>query len=144
MVNVSNIIVLETGKQIPLDPGDILVAEYSFDYIVGEATDITLWVALGLGIGRDIEGFDTLHLEEALTSKTYQGSYELVIPVGVAKGSYWMKVEINGEEITIPDAVVISGVPGMLESLAPLLMLGLMIGVVSMITPKTTPKEESK
>lgn len=137
MVNVSNIIVLEDGKLIPLDPGDALVVEYSFDYTVGEATDITLWVSLGLGIGRDIEGFDTLYLEEALTSKTYQGSFELVIPTGVAKGAYWMKVEIDGTEITVPDAVVISGVPGMLESFAPLLMLGLLFGVVSMVAPKT-------
>lgn len=140
MVNITNLIALEAGKRIPLNPGDILVVEYSFNYTAIQGADVDLWVSLGIGIGRDIEGFASLHLDKALIPKIFSGTFELAIPTsGKTNGTYWMKVEVNGTEITIPDAVVISGMtmlPDIFQQIGPLLVFGLMIGMMSMITPK--------
>ena len=49
-----------------------------------------------------------------------------------------MKVEVDGTEVTIPGAVVISGMPTILnifEMIGPLLVLGLMAGMVAMMAP---------
>lgn len=142
MVDITNFTALEAGRRIPLSPGDVLVVEYSFDYISVKAVDIQLWVSLGIGLGRDIEGFSTLHLDIALTTKIFNGAFELSIPTsGKTNGTYWMKIEVNGTEITIPDAVVISGMAGGIwDMIGPLLTLGVMMMMMEMTRGISEPE----
>lgn len=135
-LNITDLVALEVGKEIPLKPGNILVVDVRFNYIVSEPVDVTLWASLGIGMGRDVESFLPIYLDEALTPKTWEGSTEIAIPTsGIANGTYWMKVEVNGTEITIPNAVIISGVLDIWEMIGPLLVLGLMAGIVAMMAP---------
>lgn len=130
-VNITNLTVLETGKKIPLGPGEILVVEVSFNYTVSQATDVVLWASLGLAIGRDIESFKTIHLDRAPTSTKWEGETEILIPAsGKTNGTYWMKVEVNGTEVTIGDAVVISGMPVGILDMIPMLMVVMMMGIM--------------
>lgn len=136
-VSITGLTVLGAGKRVPLSPGDTLVIEVSFMYTAGEATDVTLWASLGLSIGRDIESFKNIHLEKALTSTFWEGETEILIPTsGKTNGAYWMKVEINGTEVTIPDAVVIGGMPTvwdigeMIPMLIMVMVMSMMMGVM--------------
>jgi len=128
--NITDLTVLATGKLIPLAPGDTLVIEVSFKYTVSQGTTVTLWASLGLGVGRDIESFKEISLEASLTPKTWSGTTEIVIPTsGKSDGTYWMKVEVDGNEVTVPDAVVISGMSSIM-SMIPMLMMVMMIGMM--------------
>lgn len=134
-INITNLTALEAGKLVPLGPNDILVVDLSFKYTVSQGTTVMLWASLGIGIGRDIEASEEISLEATLTPKTWTGSIEIPIPgadAGKANGTYWMKVEVNGTEITIPDAVVISGMPSVLPvlDLIPSLMMVMLLGVM--------------
>ena len=129
---------LAAGEQIELAPGDVLRVSCSFKYVVAQAVTVTLWASLGLGIGRDIESFEEISLEAALTPKTWAGDIDISIPTGKTTGTYWLRAEIKGypdTQTTIPDAVVISGVPSVFEMIGPLLVLGLMMGLLAMMTP---------
>jgi len=128
--SITDLTVLAASKLIPLTPGDTLVAEVSFKYTVAQGTTVTLWASLGLGVGRDIESFKEISLEAALTPKTWSGTTEIVIPTsGKSDGTYWMKVEVDGNEVTIPDAVVISGMSS-ISSMIPMLMMVMMMGMM--------------
>jgi len=128
--NITDLTVLAASKLIPLGPGDTLVIEISFKYTVSQGTTVTLWASLGLGVGRDIESFKEISLEATLTPKTWEGTTEIVIPTsGKSNGTYWMKVEVNGNEVTIPDAVVISGMSGIMD-IIPMLMVVMMMGMM--------------
>jgi hypothetical protein len=128
--NITDLTVLANGKLIPLAPGDTLVIEVSFKYTVSQGTTVTLWASLGLGVGRDIESFKEISLEASLTPKTWSGTTEIVIPTsGKSDGTYWMKVEVDGNEVTVPDAVVISGMSSIM-SMIPMLMMVMMMGMM--------------
>jgi len=129
---------LLAGEQVELAPGDVLRVSCSFKYKVAEAITVVLWASLGLGIGRDIESFEEISLEATLTPKTWEGDIDILIPSGKTAGTYWLRAEIEGypdTQTTIPDAAVISGVPSMMEMVGPLLAMGLMAGMVSMMAP---------
>ena len=67
---------------------------------------------MGIGVGRDIESFKNISLEATNVEKTWTGETQIQIPAsGKTDGVYWMKVEIDGEEVTVQNAVVISGMP---------------------------------
>ncbi len=135
-LSITGLTVLEVGKQIPLGPGDTLVVKVSFGYFASEASDVTLWASLGIGVGRDIESFLSIHLDKALVPQTWEGTTEIFIPTSDKTDAvYWMKVEVNGTEVTIPNAVVISGMPaGTFEMIGPLLVLGLLAAMMPMLS----------
>lgn len=129
---------LAAGEQVQLGPGDTLRVSCSFKYTVAEATTVTLWASLGLGIGRDIESKEEISLGATLTPKTWEGDIDIAIPTsGKSNGTYWLRAEIEGygeTQTTIPDAVVISGMPvgilDMLPALMMVIMMGVMMGMV--------------
>lgn len=123
------------GKEVALSPGDILEIEVSFDYKSPTASVPTLWASLGIGIGRDIESFKQIELSASSALKTWTGTTEIVIPTsGKSDGTYWMKVEIDGEEITIQNAVVITGMPttgiGQIGDMIGMLVLVMMMSMM--------------
>jgi len=129
---------LASGQKIELSPGDILRISISFKYTVAESTTVVLWASLGLGIGRDIENREEISLEAAITPKTWEGSIDLTVPQGVTAGTYWLRAEVEGypeTQVTIPDAVEIIAPPSIWESMSALMVMGLMMGMVSMMMP---------
>ena len=138
MLVQTSLAALAAGEQVELAPGDVLRVSCSFKYVVAQATTVVLWASLGLGIGRDIESFKEISLEATLTPKTWTGDIDIEIPSGKTAGTYWLRAEIEGypdTQTTIPDAAVIAGVPSMMEMVGPLLAMGLMAGIVSMMAP---------
>ena len=138
MLIQTSLAALAAGEQVELAPGDTLCVSCSFKYVVAQAVTVVLWASLGLGIGRDIESFEEISLEATLTPKTWEGDIDIPIPSGKTAGTYWLRAEIEGypeTQTTIPDAAVISGVPGVFEMIGPLLVLGLMAGMMSMMAP---------
>jgi len=131
---------LAAGEQVTVGPGDTLRVSVSFKYVVAQATTVTLWASLGLGVGRDIEAFNEISLEATLTPKTWEGSIDIPIPTsGKKDGAYWLQAEIEGfgeTQTRIDNAVVVSGMPpGLGETLGNLFPVMLVVMMMSMIMP---------
>jgi len=125
---------LAAGQQVQLGPGDTLRVNVSFKYTVSQATTVTLWASLGLGVGRDIEAFKEISLEAALTPKTWEGYIDIPIPTsGKRDGVYWLQAEIQGYPETqtrIDNAVVISGMPAGILDILPAMVVVMMMGMM--------------
>jgi len=116
MLVETSLAVLATGKQVQLVPGDTLRVFYSLNYLVAQAKAVTVWGALGIGLGRDIESFTPINLPAALTQNTWNSYIDIPIPTfGKTNGTYWLQVEVQGYDLgktagqKIEGAVVISG-----------------------------------
>ena len=129
---------LAAGEQVELRPGDTLRVSCSFKYTVAKATTVTLWASLGLGWGRDMESFKEISLEATLTTKTWEGDIDINIPTsGKRNDTYWLRAEIKGygeTQVTINDAVVISGMPGGLLDMLPAMMVVMMTSMMMGMT----------
>jgi len=128
---------LAAGEQVQLGPGDTLRVSCSFKYTVAQAITVTLWAALGIGLGRDIESFKEISLEATLTSKTWEGDIDIPIPTsGKNNGAYWLQVEVKGYDLgrnagqKIEGAVVISGMGAGITDMLPMLIMVMMMGMV--------------
>jgi len=125
---------LAAGQQVQLSPGDTMRVNVSFKYTVSQATTVTLWASLGLGVGRDIEAFKEISLEAALTPKTWEGYIDIPIPTsGKRDGVYWLQAEIQGYPETqtrIDNAVVISGMPAGILDILPAMVVVVMMGMM--------------
>lgn len=96
-----------------LGPLSTLEVGVTFKYTSTEDVELQLWASLALGIGRDIETFETIQLTESPTENTWSGSIILQVPEsGVPDGEYALRVEVDGEETTIQGAVTLTGMPG--------------------------------
>ncbi len=109
---------LVAGAQVALRPGDTLRVTCSFKYTVSQATTETLWGALGIGLGRDIEAFKEIDLDRSITPETWSGFIEIPIPMsGKNNGIYWLQVEVKNYDLgkeageKIEGAVMMSGMP---------------------------------
>ena len=116
MLVETSLATLATGKQVQLVPGDTLRVFYSLNYLVAQAKAVTVWGALGIGLGRDIESFTPINLPAALTQNTWNSYIDIPIPTsGKTNGTYWLQVEVQGYDLgktagqKIEGAVVISG-----------------------------------
>ena len=138
MLVTTSLNALAAGEQVSVGPGDTLRVSCSFRYTVARATTVTLWASLGLGLGRDIESFKEISLEAALAPRTWEGDIDISIPASdKTNGTYWLRAEVKGygeTQVTIGDAVVISGMPtgvmDMLPALMAVMMTTMMTGMV--------------
>jgi hypothetical protein len=136
MLVETSLAVLAAGEQVQLGPGDTLRVNLNFKYTVAQAITVTLWAALGLGLGRDIETFKEISLEATLTPKTWTGYIDIPIPTsGKKNGTYWLQAEIKSYPETqtrIDNAVVISGMGGGfdLSSIMGIMVVVMMMGMV--------------
>jgi hypothetical protein len=136
MLVETSLAALAAGEQVQVGPGDTLRVSCNFKYTVAQAITVTLWAALGLGLGRDIESFKEISLESTLTPKTWTGDIDIPIPTsGKSNGTYWLQAEIKGYPETvvkIDNAVVISGMAGVFDisSIMGLMMVVMMMGMI--------------
>ena len=138
MLVETSLTALAAGEQVQLGPGDTLRVSCNFKYTVAQAITVTLWAALGIGLGRDIESFKEISLEPTLTPKTWEGDIDIPIPTsGKNNGTYWLQAEIKGYDLgknagqKIEGAVVISGMGGAgITDMLPVLIMVMMMGMV--------------
>jgi len=135
MLVTTSLNALAAGEQVSVGPGDILKVSCSFKYIVARATTVTLWASLGLGLGRDIESFKEISLEAALTPRTWEGDIDINIPTSdKTNGTYWLRAEVEGygeTQVTIDDAVVISGYTSTTSDLMGMVMAVMVMGLMT-------------
>ncbi|GAI36273.1 unnamed protein product, partial [marine sediment metagenome] len=133
------------GQSVPLTEviakgeGETLKVAYSFKYKVISPITINIWASLyQVTRTEKAQTKATITLDAALDWETYEGEIDIVIGAVGSGVLYGVMLELPdyGVEDKIEDSVNVSAPPGMLESFAPLLMIGLMFGVVSMIMPK--------
>lgn len=141
---------LVAGTQVALRPGDTLRVTCSFKYTVSQATTETLWGALGIGLGRDIEAFKEIDLERAITAKTWSGYIDIPIPMsGKNNGAYWLQVEVKGYDLgrdageKIENAIMMSGMPEigdiftvleLIPALIMVMMMSMMMNLIGGVT----------
>lgn len=134
MLVETSLAALAAGEQVQLGPGDTLRVSVSFKYIVAVGTTVTLWASLGLDLGRDIENFDEISLEATLTPKTWEGDIDINIPTsGKSNGTYGLRAEIQGypeTQVTIKDAIVISGMPTGISDIIGMVVVVMMMGMM--------------
>lgn len=145
MIRALTLTALIANEQVELAPGDILRVTCSFKYTIGAITTVTLWAALGTGLIRSrMETYKSISLDAAPTPRTWEGDIDIIIPMtGEDNKDYWLRVEIQGYEdetrVQTPDnPILIRGMPeevGIFDMMGPLLVLGLMMGLMTMMTP---------
>lgn len=126
--------------------GDTIRVSASFLYTVPKDTPITVQAGpyqYKLGILDRIGvcfGSTTISLPATVTptEKQFTIDFTLKATDGIAAGTYGLLVEIPGTDISVKqdDVLIIAGAANIWSMIGPLLVLGLMMGIMSMVMPK--------
>ena len=149
MLVQTSLAALAAGEQVQLSVGDTLEISVSFKYTVAENTMVSLRACpyqykVGIldRIGGSCGENPEVELEATLTPKTKETTVDMpIVPSaegGIEDGTYGLIAEILGTDAEdhIDDCLVISGnPPSMMAMVGPLLVIGLMVGMVSMMAP---------
>ena len=139
---------LASGQVVELSIGDTLRVVVDYSYTISQTTTFTLRCGLYRRIAGVLNRIESVRnekniiLERALTPVSKEESVDVLIigeaEGGVADGTYGLIAEILGTdaEVHYDDCISVSGNPvGLTEMIGPLLVLGLMVGMVSMMAP---------
>lgn len=139
----SSIYPLTEGQPLGVVVGETIRIFFAFKYKMPERTDAAIWASLykyTVGI-LDRQGKaqtkGTITLDETTEWKDYQGYIDIVVG-SVPAGTYGLIVELPGRkdaEAKIDDCIEVTAAPSIWEMIGPLLVLGLMVGLVSMMAP---------
>lgn len=143
-VQVGNTLVaLNPGQPLPVSVGDTLRVFYSFNYKVAETTGVEIWASLyrwsdHIYIDRQEQAQtkQTITLEKALTYQPYEGEIDIAIGQ-VTSDTYGLICEFPDYDVEghIDDCIDVTAPATVWGMIGPLLMLGLMVGLVSMMAP---------
>lgn len=136
---------LTEGQPLPIKVGETIRVFYAFKYKMPEKSGIRIWASLyryTVGIldrATQAQTKGTITLEKALEWKDYEG--EIDIPVGnISSGIYGLICELPDygaeAEHHIDDCLEIIAAPSIFDMIGPILIIGLMVFMMSMITPK--------
>lgn len=142
-VQVGNILYpLTEGQPLPIVVGNTVRVFFAFNYRMLETSDIRIWASFykySFGI-LDRQGQTQtkgiITLQKALTYQPYEGVIDIVVgdmPVAI----YGLICELPDYDVydNIDDSIEVAAAPGIFDMIGPLLMIGLMVGLVSMMTP---------
>lgn len=125
--------------------GDTIRVTASFLYTVAVDTSVTVqagpyqYIAGILDRIGSCFGTATVPLPRATTPTEKQFTIEFTLKAedGIKAGTYGLIVEIPGTEFNVKqdNVLIVSPPPGVFEMIGPLLMLGLMAGMMSMMAP---------
>lgn len=133
---------LTEGQPLLIDVGDTIKVFYAFKYKMPETADVRIWASLynyTMGVLNRQERAQTreaITLVKALEWKGYEG--EIDIEVGeIGSGTYGIICELPDYDVEhhIDDCIEVTAPPSMFEMIGPLLVLGLMAGMMSMMAP---------
>ena len=142
-VQVGNVLYpLVEGQPLPIKAGDTIKVFYAFKYRIPQTTGVKIWASLykySLGILNRQEKAQTkgtITLEKAVEWKDFTGEIDIVVG-GVSSGTYGLILELPEHDVEdkIDGCLAVAAAPGMMDIIGPLLMLGLMVLVVSMMAP---------
>ena len=134
---------LTEGEPLPVGVGDTIKVFYAFRYKVPKESGIKIWASLynyspGYFDRKEAaQTKETIILEQALDWKDYSGEIEIVVGQ-VSPGTYGLIGELPGytdAEHHIDDCIEVSAPPSMMEMIGPLLVVGLMAGMMSVMAP---------
>ncbi len=127
------------GQSVPLAEviakveGETLKVVYSFKYKVISAITINIWASLYQVTRTELaQTKTTITLDEALDWKTYEGEIDIVIGAVSSGVLYGVICELPdyGVENKIEDCLEVSALPSIWDMLGPLLVIGLMAGMI--------------
>ena len=137
-VQVGNVLYpLVEGQPLPISVGDTLRVFHSFDYRMPNAADIRIWASLydyTLGIlnrEEKAQTKQTITLEKALDWKSYSGEIDILVG-DISPGIYGLICELPDYDVdnSIDDCLEVTAVPSIWDMMGPLLVLGLMAGMI--------------
>lgn len=143
-VQVGNLLYpLVEGQPLPIAVGETIRVSYAFRYKMPERTSVRIWAShynytMGV-LNRQGQAQTklTITLEKALEWKDYAGQIDIVVGQ-VSPGTYGLICELpdyKDVEHHIDDCIEVTAAPSVLGMIGPLLVLGLMAGMVSMMVP---------
>lgn len=136
-VQVGNLVYpLEEGQLLPIAVGDTLKVFYSFKYVMPKAGSIRVWASLWYGLTRvgPAQTKGSIDLEAAPVETPYEGEIDIVIG-NIPAGKYGLICELPDYKDAWEkkeDCIEVTAAPSIWDSIGPLLVLGLMVGMVSM------------
>ena len=143
-VQVGNVLYpLAEGQPLPIAVGETIRVFYAFKYKVAETTDVRIWASLFARPFDEIDRHEkaqtkgTIMLEKALEWKDYSGEIEILVG-STPPGIYGLICELpdyKDAQHYIDDCIEVTTAPSVFEMIGPLLVLGLMAGMVSMMAP---------
>lgn len=144
LAQVGNVVYpLAEGQLLPITVGETVRVYYAFKYKMPQTAGVRIWASLynyTLGVLNRQEAAQTkqtITLEKALELKDYQGEIDILVGQ-VSAGTYGLICELPdyaGAEHHIDDCIEVPAAPSVWEMIGPLLMLGLMAMMVSMMAP---------
>lgn len=123
-------------EQIQVSPGDIVQVKVTFSYTVSKDVTEELWVSLYIPPGRDKTVKVEVSLGQSITPKEQSITVEIPISADdpqLGNDTYDLWAELRGiDEDKVDDAVVITGMPKMLDvlELVPMVMMVMMMSVM--------------
>ena len=144
-VQVGNFIYpLVEGQPLPIAVGETIRVFFAFKYKMPQTSSIRIWASLynyTLGVLNrqgQAQTKGTVTLEKALDWKDYAGEIDILVGQ-VSSGTYGLICELpdygTEAEEHIDDCIQVTAPPSVFEMIGPLLVLGLMAGMVSMMAP---------
>jgi hypothetical protein len=141
---------LVKGQPLPITVGQTIRVFFSFKYKMPEREDVAIWASLYqytagiLNRAGKAQTKATIMLDRTTEWKDYQGYIDITVG-SVSAGTYGLIVELPGRkdaEAKIDDCLEVMAAPGIAEWVGPLLVLGLMAGMVGMMAPMMEEKSK--
>lgn len=142
---------LQEGQAVPITTGDTLKVAFAFKYKMPEQSSVQVWASLYrytagiLDRASDAQTKGTILLEQSLEWKDYSGEIDILIPQisgtlggiisgGINAGLWGLIVELPDYNIEehIDNCLEATAAAGIFDMIGPLLMIGLMVGLMSM------------
>lgn len=144
---VGNVIYpLVEGQPFPINVGQTLRVFYSFKYKMPESGSVRLWASLYyytiLGFFEREEKAQTkgtIALEKALDWRDYSGSVDIIISSDCTPDIYGLILELPDYKDVADKreaCVEVAKAPNIFDMIGPLLVLGLLAGMMPMLAPK--------
>ena len=133
---------LTEGQPLPITVGQAIRVFYAFKYKLPETTGVRIWASLynyTLGVLNrqgEAQTRQTITLEKDLEWKDYEGEIDITIGQ-VSSGTYGLICELPDydKEDHIDDCIEVTAPPSIWEMVGPMLVIGLMAGMVAMMAP---------
>ena len=133
---------LTEGQPLPISVGETIRVFYAFRYMMPVAAGVRIWASLYrytagvLDRASQAQTKQTITLEQALEWKDYDGQIDIVVG-DIGSGTYGLICELPDydKEDHRDDCIEVTAAPGIFEMIGPLLVLGLMAGMFSMMAP---------
>lgn len=133
---------LVEGQPLPISVGETIRVFYAFNYKMPERTDVRIWASVheyvyGILNRRELaQTKEIITLVKTLEWKPYDGEIDIVVG-DIGSGTYGLICELPDFDVEdrIDDCLEVAAVPSIFEMIGPLLVMGLMMGIMSIMSP---------